>query len=476
MKGGVVLADPTMTHQIAFMNFITHCPRVRILTDTSRSSITLYFMGCPPEESPYRHTRISHGFRLTSNDRRVTQCIVKLVLLHPVQQIITRPFVMSNYASYRTDFLLETAASIDAEVNIQYGIHNQSLFPIEGADGVAPDQSYFAPVCPAIINYITNVGATDLDWFRGVIMNKLQPRVPVPCPGEDPAISARRQDRQILDDFFTFARTLMPFGGGLGMITMEIMSNCTTLHNYLEQPGRTQAQRQFALDLAHIQMIRLGAMGIVHADCHSQNIMVNTTVRYLPEPHPVGNAFLIDFGAVRMIQPTWDIATIMGNYQCYIDPGFPGRVSTLMRAMQQHNRALLDQARQQIVPRIATATVDEFIADLRQRITARFGNVAPHIAGGGRISTKNKSFSNKKMTLDEFVDMIINDMKPPVKIDLRGTMKRSPLNKSRRRRSPSLKRSPLNKSRRSPSPKRSPTPKKSPSPNKSPDKVQPQLT
>ena len=382
---------------------------------------------------------------------------------------------MSNHAFDRPEFLLETAQSIDAEVNMQYRIHNQSLFPIEGATGVEPAQSYFAPICPAIINYITNVGMPDLEWFRGMIMNKLQERVPVPRPGEDPAISARRYDRQILDNFFTFVQTLMQAGGGLGIITMEIMSNCTTLQIYSEQQGITAEQRQLAFDLTHIQMIRLGAMGIVHSDCHLNNIMVNTSVRYLPEPYPVGNAFLIDFGAVRMIPPTWDIATIMGNYRCYIDIGFPDRVPVLMQAMQQYNRTLLDQARQRIVQ--DTATVDEFIAHLRERIAARLGNVAPRIAGGDRVSTKKKS-SNKKMTLDEFVDMIINDMKPPVKIDLRGTMKLTPLNKSRR--SPSLKGSPTPKKspslKKSPSPNKSPSLKKSPSPKKSPDKVQPQLT
>ena len=313
-----------------------------------------------------------------------------------------------------------------------------------------------------------------LEWFRGMIMNKLQARVPLPRPGEDPAISARRQDRQILDDFFRVAQALMTDGGGFGIITMEIMSNCMTLLNYLEQPGRTPEQRQLALDLTHLQMIRLGAMGISHADCHPNNIMVNTTVRYLPEPYPLGNAFLIDFGAVGRIQPTWDITTIMRNYQCHIDAGFAGRATTLMHAMQQYNHAQLDQARQSLTP--ATATVAEFIALFQEMITSRLGNVAPLITGGGRAD--EVAFSNKKISLNEFVDGIIDEiMKPPVKIDLSGSPKKSPLNKSRR--SPTPKKSPLNKSRRSPTPKksplnksrRSPTPKKSPkspTPKKSP--------
>lgn len=132
-----MLVDPAMHAHTAFLNFITHCPHVRILTDTSRSSLTLHFGGCPPDQSPYRHTRVSHAFRPTSNDRRVTQCIVKLVLLHPTQQqIIARPFLMSNHLLDRHEFLLETAQSIDTEVNVQYRIHNQSLFPLEGAAGV----------------------------------------------------------------------------------------------------------------------------------------------------------------------------------------------------------------------------------------------------------------------------------------------------------------------------------------------------
>lgn len=464
MKGGVVLVDPTMTERNAFSIFITLCPHVRILTDTSRSSLTLHFWGCPPAQSPYRHTRVSHAFRPTSPERRVTQCLVKLLLLHPTQQQIIhpRPFVMSNHASDRGDFLLETANSLAAEVNVQYRIHNQSLFPIEG---VEPAQCYFSPICPAIINYADNIDMTGLEWFRGMIMHKLQERVPVPRPGEDPAMSARRNDRQILTDFFTFAQGLMPIGGGMGIITMELMSNCTTMQNYLVEPGRTGEQQEFMRDLAHIQLLRLGAMGIIHTDCHVQNVMVNTIVRYLPEPYPLGNVFLIDFGAIRVIPPTWDVATVMPNYPCHTDAGFRDRAVVLMQAMQAYNRALLDQARQQIMPTIAT--VDEFIAITREGIIGRLRNVAPRIVGGG----SSASFTTKKkITLDKFIDMIVNDMmNPPVKIDLSDlsrrpqSPKKSPLNKSRRPKSPNksplnkspLNKSPLNKSRRLQSPKNS---------------------
>ena len=451
MHGGIVLVNPdAMTERNAFSHFITHCPHVRILTDTSRSSLTLHFWGCPPDQSPYRHTRVSHAFRPTSAARRVTQCLVKLLLLHPTQQqiISPRPFVMSNHASDRNDFLLETSHSIAAEVNVQYRIHNQSLFPIEG---VEPAQIYFSPICPAIINYADNINAADLGWFRGMIMGKLQERVPVPRPGEAPAISARRYDRQILTDFFTFAEGLMPTGGGLGIITMELMSNCTTMHNYLEQPGRTMEQQQFMLDLAHTQLLRLGAMGIIHTDCHVQNVMVNPSVRYLPEPYPLGNVFLIDFGAIRMIPPTWNVATVMTHYPCHTDAGFQHRADVLMQAMQAHNRALLDQVRPQIMPHIAT--VDQLIAHVRQGIIERLRNVAPRIVGGGSASFTTK----KKITLDKFIDMIVNDMmNPPVKIDLsrrQQSPNKSPLNKSRRPQSPN--KSPLNKSRRPQSPKNS---------------------
>ena len=453
MKGGVVLVDPAMTERIAFTNFITHCTHVRILTDTSRSSLTLHFWGCPPNLSPYRHTRVSHGFLPTSPERRVTQCLVKLLLLHPTQQqIIPRPFVMSNHASDRNDFLLETANSIAAEVNLQYRIYNQSLFPIEGVELA---QCYFSPVCPAIINYADNIDMPGLGWFGGMIMHKLQERVPVPRPGEDPAISARRNDRQILTDFFTVAQGLMPIGGGLGIVTMELMSDCTTMHVYLEDPGITVPQREFMRDLAHIQLLRLGAMGIIHADCHLHNVMVNTTVRYLPEPYPLGNVFFIDFGAVHMIQPTWNVATVMPHYPCHIDAGFQARAVVLMQAMHAYNRTLLDQARRQIVPHIET--VDEFIESTRREIIARLRNVAPRIVGGGSRASLN---ATKKISLDKFIDMIMNDMNPPVKIDLSDlsrrpqSPKKSPLNKSRRPQSP--KKSPLNKSRRPQSPKKSP--------------------
>ena len=160
-----------------------------------------------------------------------------------------------------------------------------------------------------------------------------------------------------------------------------------------------------------------------------------------------------------MITPTWNVATVMPYYPCHTDAGFPDRAVVLMQAMQAHNRALLDQARQQIVPHIAT--VDEFIAIIRQRITDRLRNVAPRIVGGGSASFTTK----KKITLDKFIDMIVNDMmNPPVKIDLSDLSRRpqspkqSSLNKSRRPQSPNkspLNKSPLNKSRRPQSPKNS---------------------
>ena len=131
---------------------------------------------------------------------------------------------MSNHMFDRPNFLLETAQTIAAEVNVQHRIYNTSLFPIEGAAGNAPAQCYFSPICPAIINYATDIDMPGLEWFRGMIMDKLQERGPSPRPGEDPAMSARRHDRQILNDFFTYAQSLMPFGGGLGIITMEIIA------------------------------------------------------------------------------------------------------------------------------------------------------------------------------------------------------------------------------------------------------------
>jgi hypothetical protein len=372
---------------------------------------------------------------------------------------------MSNHLFDRPEFLLETAQTIDDEVNVQHEIYVQSLFPNEGVAG-PPPQCHFSPICPAIISYSTNINMQGIEWLREAIMHKLRERVPLPSPGEDPATSARRHDRQILNDYFTVAQSLMPDGGGLGIIAMELMSNCMTLHSYLEQPGITPRQRQVMVDLTHLQIIRLGAMGISHADCHPNNVMVNTTVRYLPEPYPLGNAFLIDFGAVRRIQPTWDIATIMINYTCHIDAGFPGRATTLMQALRQYNLAHLDHVRQSIVPHIAT--VYDFIETFRRAVNARLDNVAPRI-GGGRASP-NEVFSNKKITMNELVDMIINDMNPPVKFDLRGTPHKSHLNKSRRSQTPKKtpnkspkktpkktpNKSPLNKSRRSQTPKKTP--------------------
>ena len=460
MKGGVVHVDLAMTPQAAFIQFITNCASVRILTDTSRSSITLVVGNCPPAQSPYYHTRISHGFRSPDPNSRVTQCLVKLVLLAPpgqAQQIIARPFVMSNYASDRPDFLLETPASIVDEVNLQHRIFRDSSFPIAGANGAAPPQCYFSPICPAIINYTTNIDYANLDWFRNIIFARIVGRVPRPRPGEPVATSNKRYDGQILLDFFNYARiNLMPQGGGVGLVTMEFMSNCMTLGAYLGVPGRTAAERQFMFNLSYIQIRRLGALGIVHQDCHVDNIMVNTTHRYLPHPYQLGNAFLIDFGATLPIQPTWNFPIIMPRYQ-YINRDHLNvfYVGQLMQSMQAYNRAFLDQVHHQLVPHIPDATVDDFIARVIAALTVNLGLNAPRLNGGGRTSSENR-FSNKKISFDEFIDMIINDMKPPVKFDLIETTNnnprshKSPLNKSRY--SPRSHKSSLNKSRRRHSP------------------------
>ena len=454
MKGGVAQLNPAINTEAAFIQFITHCPSVRIMTDTSRSSITLAFGGCPPAQSPYYHTRITHGFRQTALERRVTQCLVKLVLLRPAgQELIERPFLSSNYASDREEFLLETPDSIVAEVNLQHQIYNQSLFPIEGVAGVAPPQCYFSPICPSIINYTTRI--VDLLRFRDIIFARIDRHVRTPRPalGEPPATTLRRYDGQILLDFFNYATGLVARGGGMGLVTMEIMSNSMTLGDYLREPGRTDAERRFMYHLSYIQIRRLGALGIVHEDCHEDNIMVNITQRYLPAPNQLGNAFLIDFGATNRIQRTWDFATIMPHYRLIPNRVDVGYARQLMAGMHAHNRTFLDQVRTQITP--TDATVDDFIARFMAHITARLGNVAPRMTGGSRTSSDNR-FSNKKISFDEFIDMIINDMKPPVKFDLieitnnsRKSPKKSPLNNSRK----SPKKSPLNNSRRTQSPK-----------------------
>ena len=480
MKGGVIQVYPTMTPQAAFRQFITNCASVRILTDTSRSSITLLFGDCPENQSPYYHTRISHGFRITDASRRVRHCLIKLVLLAPPgqpQQIIARPFLMSNSALDRPDFLLETPASIVAEVNLQHRIFRDSSFPIAGANGAAPPQCYFSPICPAIINYTTNIDQVNLEWFRDLIFARIAPflRVPRPRPGEPVATSNRRHDGQILLDFFNYAIiTLMPQGGGVGLVTMEFMSDCMTLGAYLGVPGRTAAERQFMFNLSYIQIRRLGALGIVHQDCHVDNIMVNTTHRYLPPPYQLGNAFLIDFGNTRLAQPTWNFPIIMPRYQYinrdYLNVAYAGQ---LMQSMHAYNRAFLDQVRHQITPQVPVATVDDFIARALAAIIAILGPNAPNLNGGGRTSSENR-FSNKKISFDEFIDMIINDMKPPVKFDLIETTNnnprshKSPLNKSRY--SPRSHKSPLNKSRYSPRSHKSPLNKSrySPRSHKSP--------
>ena len=473
MKGGVIQVDPAMSPQAAFRQFITNCASVRILTDTSRSSITLNFGNCPENQSPYYHTRVSHGFRNPDLSRRVRQCLVKLVLLRPAgqpQQIIARPFLMSNHASDREEFLLETPDSIVAEVNLQHRIFRQSSSPIVGVNGVAPPQCYFSPICPAIINYITNIDYASLAWFRDIIFARIDRhvRVPRPAPGEPVATSNRRYDNQIIDDFFNYAILhLMPQGGGVGLVTMEFMSDCITLGDYLRVPGRTPAEQSFMYNLSYIQIRRLGALGILHRDCHEENIMVTTTHRYLAAPNQLGNAFLIDFGATSPIQSTWNFATIMPHYQWllpihHLNVVYAGQ---LMHGMHAHNRTFLDQVRTQITP--TDATVDDFIARVMAHITARLGNVASRMTGGSRTSSDNR-FSNKKISFDEFIDMIINDMKPPVKFDLneittnsrkspkkshlnnsRKSPKKSPLNNSRK----SPKKSPLNNSRRTQSPK-----------------------
>lgn len=129
-----------MTPQQAFIQFMTGCTRVRILTDSSRSSITLHCSGCPPAQSSYHHTRMTEGFNRRSLDRRVTQCLIKLIMVsgNNTEHLVPRRYLSSNYHNDRTDFKIESVAGIDQEVQRQHSIYMRSLFPIENIPGNPP--------------------------------------------------------------------------------------------------------------------------------------------------------------------------------------------------------------------------------------------------------------------------------------------------------------------------------------------------
>lgn len=460
MKGGIIRVG-NQTPQQAFTQFMTGCTRVRILTDSSRSSITLHCSGCPPNQSPYRHTRMTEGFNQRSLNRRVTQCLIKLIMVSGdnTEPIVGRQYLSSNYRHDRGDFKIESANGIDQEVQRQHSIYMRSLFPITAPGDAPPNQCVFSPVCPAVIGYATAIDNAAVTWLAHVIDTRIQLnlRIPVPMPGENPARSARRHDAQILTEFFTHAMSLMPQGGGLGIVVMEFMDGCTTLDNFMltanAGAAATPAQIQYAYQCVYMQLYRLGALGVWHRDCHPGNIMIDMTHLYSIVNGNIihGNAFIIDYGIVTQIPARWapvardrypylGAGTALGN-------GFPHFDMNTVRAtianMYAYNRnfVLAAIAQMQDVPPGVNASYDNFLAYLMPIINPQIANM-PRMNGGGRTSSEN---TNKKVRWDEFVDMIIDDIKPPVKFDLIGIPNKSPLNKSRYRQG--SRKSPLNKSR-----------------------------
>jgi hypothetical protein len=455
MKGGIIRVG-NVTPQQAFNQFMTGCTRVRILTDSSRSSITLHCSGCPPNQSPYRHTRMTEGFNQTSLNRRVTQCLIKLIMVsgNNTEPIVPRRYLSSNYHHHRTDFKIESATGIDEEVQRQHSIYMRSLFPITGAAGIAPpNQCVFSPVCPAVIGYATAIDQASFTWLANAIDTRIQGnlRTPVPRPGEPAAQSHRRSDFQILTDFFAHAHTLMP-AGGLGIVVMEFMDGCTTLESFM-QTGPNQVQIQYAYQCIYTQLYRLGALGWWHQDCHPGNIMIDLTHLYsrVNGINVHGNAFIIDYGIVTPTTPRWapvardryphlGAGTALGNGFPYFN--MPNTI-TMIANMYAYNRnfVLAAIAQMQGVPPGVNLSYDNFLAYLMPIIGNQL-NLMPRLNGGGRTSSEN---TNKKVRWDEFVDMIIDDIKPPVKFDLIGIPNKSPLNKSRYRQG--SRKSPLNKSR-----------------------------
>jgi hypothetical protein len=459
MKGGIIRVG-NQTPQQAFTQFMTGCTRVRILTDSSRSSITLHCSGCPPNQSSYRHTRMTEGFNQRSLNRRVTQCLIKLIMVSGdnTEPIVGRRYLSSNYRNDRGDFKIESANGIDQEVQRQHSIYMRSLFPITGAAGIAPpNQCVFSPVCPAVIGYATAIDNAAVTWLSNIINTRLQTRNPTPRPGENPATSARRHDAQILTEFFTHAVSLMPQGGGLGIVVMEFMDGCTTLDNFMLTANvggpATPAQIQYAYQCVYMQLYRLGALGWWHQDCHPGNIMIDMTHLYSIVNGNIihGNAFIIDYGIVTPTTPRWapvardryphlGAGTTLGN-------GFPHfnmpNTITMIANMYAYNRnfVLAAIAQMQDVPPVVNASYDAFVAYIMPIIGNQMNHM-PRLNGGGRTSSEN---TNKKVRWDEFVDMIIDDIKPPVKFDLIGIPNKSLLNKSRYRQG--SRKSPLNKSR-----------------------------
>ena len=464
MKGGIIRVG-NVTPQDAFIQFMTGCTSVRILTDSSRSSITLHCSGCPPAQSSYRHTRMTHGFNRTSLDRRVTQCLIKLIMVsgNNVGPLVQRRYLSSDYHNDREDFKIESATDIDEEVQRQHSIYMRSLFPIVAEGNAPPNQCVFSPVCPAVIGYATAINPQTFTWLEGVIRARIQGnlRTPVPRPGESAATRARRHDAQILTDFFTHAQTLMLTGGGLGFVVMEFMDNCRTLESFMRRPGRTPDQINYAYQCIYAQLYRLGALGWWHQDCHPGNIMIDMRQYSIVNGNIThGNAFIIDYGIVTPIPRRWAPVT-PGNYP-FLGAGLGlvnqipffnmNTVRATIANMYAYNRNFVLAAiyQMQDVPDHVRLSYDNFVAYIMNVMGPQIDNM-PRLNGGGRTSSEN---TNKKVRWDEFVDMIIDDIKPPVKFDLIGIPNKSPLNKSRY--SQGSRKSPLNKSRYSQGSRKSP--------------------
>jgi hypothetical protein len=385
---------------------------------------------------------------------------------------LARPFRTSNYQHDRGDFKFETADSIIQEVERQHSIYTNSLFPIlPRAPNAPPNQCSFDPLCPSIISYA--IGITGITWLRNTIIGKLLRRTPNFQPSEDPYTRARRQDDQILDDFFNYARYLRDQNGpgtGLSIIVMEFMSHSMTLENFASTGGLnggpiSQETLQYAYECVYMQLFRLGALGFRHGDCHPGNIMIHYNHMYGDRR---GNAFLIDFGDLIPILPVWAevtrtdhplLALRIPNW--FVIPPFDRHtILERIEAMYRYNRRYLEDSRMQIIgiPNAANGTLDNFIEYIIINIIRPQMYVARRIHGGGGTPSDNtdndndntEDNTNKKMSWKEFEQMIKDDIAPPVKFDLNENTFNIPLKDDDERKfgGKSLKKSLLNKRRR----------------------------
>lgn len=287
LKGGVVLADSYKNLEngadIAFQYYLDNTIKVKLLTDTSISCFTYIFYLNPNIISPYIFIR-GNNF-----NNPVNSILLKIGLLSKTNiendyyenTVIIRTSNNKNTREGKKlpPFQQVTIEEVIKEVNIQNDIFQKSYLEYD---------SIFEPVCPAIINYSTEISKDFKDKILNIITNKIEER-PNYVNFKD----------KILD--LDATKSLFLASNNIYIISMEFMDGYDTLINF---QNISREKYKMYQDMHLYELSRIKNFGYFHVDSHYNNVMINPDYPYFTNDKTsafYGRAIIIDFGRVEDI-------------------------------------------------------------------------------------------------------------------------------------------------------------------------------